>query len=107
MNGLEIFFLVIVLVPIVMAIRLVSKRGIMGSLLGGTIEKTYGEVGLSSHGMVSHTFKIHRLIIDDSPQIAFVYRQGSFGGGKLFPLKLTKNEAKTLANLLTEATNEI
>ena len=107
MNEMEIFFLAVILIIVAIAIWMIFKRGLLGSMLGGEVEKTYGEVYFSSHGMVSHVFKVHRLIKDASPIIALEYRQGTSGGFQMIPLRLTKNEASKLAALLNEAANEI
>lgn len=107
MNGMEFFFLIVFLSLVIVGIKMVAKQGFIGSMLGGNIEKTYGEVSFSSHSGVSHSFKVHRLIKHSSPQIALEYRQSTIGGGQMIPLKLTKNEAVKLSALLGEAANEL
>lgn len=107
MNAMEVFFLIIFAVSGIIGVRMVFKRGLVGSMMGGKLEKTYGEVCFSSHAMVTHTFKVHRLIKKSQPTIALEYRQRTFGGGKIIPLQLSKSEATKLSELLRQAANEI
>lgn len=107
MNEMEIFFLAVFAVLCAIGIRMVIKNGLIGSMLGGKIDKTYGEIYCSLNGMASHRFQVHRLNRDNQSEIALVYKQGTVGGGKMIPVKLTKSEASKLSRLLSEAANEI
>jgi hypothetical protein len=106
-NPMELFFAIVVSLLLIAAARMIFKRGLIGAILGGSIEKTYGDFYSSKTGMVTHRFKVHRVIKKNSPHVVIEYRQGSFGSGKLIPIELSKQDAEKLADFLKAAADEI
>ena len=107
MNPVELFFAIVVSLLLLAAANMIFKRGFIGAILGGSIEKTYGDFYSSKTGMVTHRYKIHRVMKKNSPYVVIEYRQGSFGSGKLIPIELSKQDAEKLSEFLKAAADEI
>ncbi len=76
-----------------------------GSFLRGSIERTYGEVALSSTMATSQKLQVHTMRPADSgePFIALVVTSKAPMAASMQPYKLTREQALELAGFLTQA----
>lgn len=107
MNVIEGIFLIAALIAVVAAIRLVLKKGIVGSLYKGDLVETFGEIHFVYPKSVTHKFKVHKLVADGDASVALEYSARTFGSSNLIPMKLTKSETLQLAKLLEKAASEL
>jgi hypothetical protein len=84
----------------------VLTKGLKGSLFGGRIEKTYGEVKLESKSTIGGNLKVHRINAGGNHLIGIEIVKKSPLGFQMVPALLTSSQAKELVLLLERATNE-
>jgi len=75
-----------------------------GSLLKGRIDRTVGEITLSS-GFTTQTLAVHSMRADGGAEgfVALVFVAKAPLGASMQPHRLTKSQARELANYLTRA----
>lgn len=74
-----------------------------GSFLGGSIERTVGEVALDSQMIASQILKVHVMKGAGEDFVAMVLVSKAPLGASMQPIKLTREQAGTLAGFLQEA----
>jgi len=77
-----------------------------GSFLKGRIERTVGEVALAS-GVTTQTLAVHSMRADSGEDafVALVFVAKAPLGASMQPFKLTRSQARELAQYLTQAAN--
>jgi hypothetical protein len=75
-----------------------------GSFVGGSIERTAGELSLSGSLMSSHTLKVHVMKASGEPDfVALVLVSKAPLAASMQPIKLTREQAAELAGYLQDA----
>lgn len=85
--------------------RIVKHSGLKGALFGAAIGSTVGQVDLGGGALSRKRVKIHRLVSSspDEPVVGLEIAQSPIGSFSMVPVALNREEAVTLARLLTEA----
>jgi hypothetical protein len=86
--------------------RTIKYKGFRGALFGGEITKTFGEIDLSGSRMMGTKLKIHRINADGKNDVGDEVINKSPLSYLVYPVKLSREEATRLAELITRATIE-
>lgn len=84
--------------------RIIKYKGFRGALFGGEITKTFGEIELSKPGMLKTKLRIHRIKADGKNDVGIEVISKSPLSYHVYPVKLSREEATRLAELITRAT---
>src|SRR5262245_4290691 len=99
-----VFPAVFVLIVAFFVSRFVRYGSLTGALLGGRIDQTVGEVVVSGSGAISQTLKVGLI---NSPgkgsRVALSLVSKALLGASLVPIALTKEQARSLSELLAQA----
>lgn len=83
-----------------------ATKGLKGLLFGGKIDKTYGEVTLEKRGMLAGKIKVHKVVSKRGDRVGIELVNRTALSYQLVPATLSKDEARRLIQLLTQATND-
>lgn len=84
----------------------IATKGLKGAMFGGRINKTYGEIELEKQSFLSGKLKVHRVESKTGSKIGIEVAHKSMLSFQMVPATLSKEEARRLIQLLTQATNE-
>ncbi len=87
--------------------RVIRHGGVKGAVFGSRILETHGEIEPSRRGLTATAVKVHS-IESDSVEPDVGLELVSRGGGKyhMTPVRLSRAEARRLAQLLQQATGQ-
>jgi hypothetical protein len=85
--------------------RYFKNGSLVGALLGGRVGETLGEVALASGSFTSRVLKVQLLDDDNStdPSVILVLTSKAPLAASVAPIKMSRNDARTLAELLMRA----
>ena len=83
-----------------------ATKGFKGTMFGGRINKTYGEIELEKQSIMSGKLRVHRVESKTGSKIGIEVVHKSMLSFQMVPATLGKDEARRLIQLLTQATNE-
>lgn len=103
---LEIILIFLAIVAFI-AIYLIKKRGLVGAMIGGKVEKTYGEVAGTAMKLLSAKIKVHKLNKKGKSKVVVEFVATSPASWQSMPIELDKNQVSKLRGYLENAENEI
>ncbi len=104
---MEIVFILFLAAALGIAAYLIKTKGFVGAMLGGKVEKTYGEVYSDGSRTGNAIIKIHRINKKDTPKAVIEYSFSSVGAFQSTPIELNKSELLKLQKYINELASEI
>ena len=101
----NLFPLIPLAILAVFGYRYLKNGSLIGAILGGRVRETLGEITLSSGSFTSRVLKVQLLDEDDAtaPSVVLVLTSKAPLAASVAPIKMSRTDARTLADLLTRA----
>jgi hypothetical protein len=87
---------------ILFLVRWVLRGGLQTKLFGSRVERVIGAMELDRRGILNSRLRVHKLTSPDRP-IAIELTFTTFASWQRIPVVLTRDQARALARLLTDA----
>jgi len=90
------------LAGVLLLVRWLRSGGLQTKLFGSRVERVIGAMELDRRGILNGRLRVHKLTSPDRP-IGIELTYTTFASWQRIPVVLTRDQARALARLLTEA----